>query len=126
MPDVFTKDKRSQIMSAVRSKGNRTTEWQFRSRLIRAGISGWRINDVTLFGKPDFVFMEMRVAVFLDGCFWHGCKLCRSIPATNHDFWLQKINRNKSRDRLVNKRLRKEGWRVIRFWEHEIRRNLHK
>lgn len=122
MSDVFTKRKRSEIMSLVHSKGNRTTEWRIRSRLVSAGISGWNLNYAELFGKPDFVFKEARVVAFIDGCFWHGCKLCRNIPSSNYDFWLQKIERNKSRDRLVNKRLKKDGWHVIRFWEHEVRK----
>jgi len=123
MSDVFTKRKRSEIMSAVRSMGNRTTEWRLRSRLIRGGVSGWRLNVKNLFGKPDFVFDEARVAVFIDGCFWHGCRRCRTIPANNRKFWLHKIKRNKHRDFAVNKRLRKDGWLVMRFWEHKIRKD---
>jgi DNA mismatch endonuclease (patch repair protein) len=126
MTDVFTKRKRSEIMSSVRSKGNQTTEWRVRSRLVSAGVSGWKHNATEIFGKPDFAFEEERVAVFIDGCFWHGCELCRTIPAARHDFWLEKILRNKRRDRLVNRRLKKLGWHVIRFWEHEVRKEPEK
>jgi DNA mismatch endonuclease, patch repair protein len=122
MTDVFTKRKRSEIMSAVHSRGNRTTEWRVRSRLVSAGVSGWKLSVAEIFGKPDFAFEEERVAVFIDGCFWHGCRLCRNIPATRHSFWLRKIVRNQHRDRIVNKQLRKTGWHVLRFWEHEVRK----
>jgi len=126
MTDVFTKRKRSEIMSSVHSKGNLTTEWRMRSRLIRVGISGWRLHPTKIFGRPDFAFEKERVAVFVDGCFWHGCKLCRNIPANNRDFWLEKILRNKRRDCLVKRRLSKSGWHVVRFWEHEVRKEPQK
>jgi DNA mismatch endonuclease, patch repair protein len=123
MVDVFSKKKRSEIMSVIRSKGNRTTEWRIRSRLISARLLGWKVNDVDVFGKPDFVFRKEKIAVFVDGCFWHGCKRCRSIPSSNRKFWLTKIGKNQARDRLVNRTLKKDGWYVIRFWEHQTRKD---
>jgi len=121
MTDVFSKQKRSSIMSANRGSGNRSTEQRLRARLAAAGISGWRINAQDVYGKPDFVFDQEKIAIFVDGCFWHGCCKCRNIPATNRSFWENKINGNKRRDAAVTRRLRRDGWRVLRFWEHQLR-----
>jgi DNA mismatch endonuclease (patch repair protein) len=126
MADVFTKSKRSQVMAAIRGKGNRTTEWRLRSRLIQAGIRGWRVGSTEVLGKPDFSFGKRRLAVFVDGCFWHGCKRCRNIPAHNHSFWLRKIRSNRDRDARVTRSLRNKGWRVARIWEHQVRRDPEK
>lgn len=123
MADIFTKSKRSQIMAAIRGKGNRTTEWRLRSRMMQSGMKGWKVASNNVARKPDFLFERDRVAVFVDGCFWHGCSLCRNIPASNHSFWLKKIRSNKDRDTKVTRTLRKIGWRVVRFWEHEIKKN---
>jgi DNA mismatch endonuclease (patch repair protein) len=109
MSDVFTKQKRSSIMAANRGSGNRSTELNLRVRLAANKISGWRLNAKDIFGKPDFVFDRERVAVFVDGCFWHGCKSCRNVPVTNRDFWLKKIEGNQHRDKAVNRKLRKDG-----------------
>ena len=120
MADVFDAAKRSEIMSRVRSRGNLATEVQL-LRFFRAQrIRGWR-RTFPLFGHPDFVFPKDRLAVFVDGCFWHGCPHHGSIPATNTDFWLDKIERNKARDRLVNRELRSQGWYILRFWQHELK-----
>lgn len=126
MSDVFPKQKRSLIMSANRGSGNRSTEVQLRVRLAAHKISGWRISAKDIHGKPDFVFDRERVAVFVDGCFWHGCKTCRNIPATNRKFWTDKIEGNKRRDKAVTRSLRRNGWIVIRFWEHQVRREPQK
>ncbi|MDH4185888.1 MAG: very short patch repair endonuclease [Nitrospira sp.] len=119
MADVFSKNKRSKIMAAVRSSGNKKTE-KFIERLFRRnGIVGWR-RQLSLPGKPDFAFRQGRLALFVDGCFWHGCsKHCR-IPVSNHNYWLQKIARNCARDKDVARQLRGGGWRVLRFWEHDL------
>jgi len=122
MADVFSKQKRSQIMSANRGSKNKSTERRLRARLASVGLSGWRINAHDIYGNPDFVFDGQRVAIFVDGCFWHGCKNCRNIPATNRKFWTKKIEGNKRRDKAVTRSLRREGWSVIRFWEHQVRR----
>ena len=73
-------------------------------------------------GKPDFVFPKLKLAVFVDGCFWHGCPKHATWPKTRAAFWLAKITGNKARDRRVNYALRKRGWKVVRIWEHELAR----
>jgi len=108
-------------MSRVRGRGNRLTEMALISLFRKAGIVGWRRNQ-PLFGKPDFVFRRQRLAVFADGCFWHGCPLHATTPAANRAFWRKKLARNKARDRLVTRALRRAGWRVLRIWEHELTR----
>lgn len=85
-------------------------------------VTGWRRNQ-PVFGKPDFVFPNARVAVFVDGCFWHACPQHANMPANNRAFWKKKLTGNKSRDRVVNRTLRREGWRVMRVWEHELTEN---
>lgn len=76
-------------------------------------------------GKPDIVFIKYRIAIFVDGCFWHGCPLHSVTPRTNTDFWIHKIKRNMERDREIDERLKHEGWNVLRFWEHDIENNIH-
>lgn len=111
---------RSKIMSSVRSKGNKSTEMRFIDYLISWSIVGWRRHH-NVFGKPDFAFPKKRVVVFIDGCFWHGCpKHCR-LPATNVQYWESKIDGNVLRDRRVTRELKKRGWIVFRFWEHELK-----
>lgn len=123
MTDVFTRSKRSQIMSAIRSKGNRTTEWRLRSRLIRFGVQGWRVISRDILGSPDFYFKDARLAVFVDGCFWHGCRRCRTIPASNRRFWQEKIRSNRRRDSRITQSLHSQGYSVLRFWEHEVKQD---
>lgn len=119
--DTFERATRSRVMSRIKSRGTKTTEWKFRSLLIRSGIGGWRIgHDSGLPGRPDVVFLRARLAIFLDGCFWHGCRRCRSIPTTNREFWMAKIQRNRERDRKVLRVLRAMGWKAMRIWEHEL------
>lgn len=121
MADVHSRAVRSRNMSAVRSRGNHSTEEFFCALLRIAKITGWR-RRTAVYGKPDFVFRAHLVAVFLDGCFWHGCpRGCRSIPATNREFWEKKIESNRRRDRRVNRVLKAAGWSVIRIWEHALR-----
>ncbi len=83
------------------------------------GISGWRRNR-PVFGRPDFVFPVGRVAVFVDGCFWHGCPWHYTAPANHAAFWRKKFEANKRRDRLVTRTLKRLGWRVVRVWEHAL------
>lgn len=121
MPDVFSIEKRSAIMSRIRGAGNRDTELRLIDVFKGSSITGWRRN-AKLFGKPDFVFSKQRVAVFVDGCFWHrhpGCKFSYT-PKSRMDFWLPKFARNIARDRLVTRTLRNAGWRVIRVWECQL------
>ena len=116
MPDVFTKAKRSAVMALIRSRGNRDTELRMIALFREHGITGWRRN-ARLFGKPDFVFHAAKVAVLVDGCFWHGCPRHATMPANNRAFWEAKLMRNAARDRVVTRTLRATGWRVIRVWE---------
>ena len=122
MVDIFTKEKRSHIMSRVRSK-NTKLELLLRKYLFSKGLRGYRVN-VNLFGKPDIVFPKYKVAIFVDGCFWHKCPKCFKAPETNKEFWTKKINGNVERDKRVNQQLSETGYTVIRFWEHQIVNDL--
>jgi DNA mismatch endonuclease (patch repair protein) len=119
MVDVFSVAKRSEIMARVRGRGNKATELALATFLRHHGIVGWR-RHAKVFGNPDFVFAKSRVAVFVDGCFWHGCPKHATHPMSNQAFWTAKLARNKTRDRLVAHRLRQCGWRVLRIWQHEL------
>ncbi len=119
MVDVFTPLKRSRIMSLIRSVGNRETEGAFVLLLRREGIAGWR-RKVALHGKPDFVFPRKRVAVFVDGCFWHHCPHHGKIPKTHRAYWREKIVRNMERAKEVNRELRRQKWGVVRIWGCEL------
>jgi DNA mismatch endonuclease, patch repair protein len=120
MADVYSKGKRSEVMSCIRSRGNRATELAL-AKLFRANhITGW-LRHQPVFGKPDFVFRKLRIALFVDGCFWHSCPQHATKPKNNAAFWQKKLAANRARDLLVNRTLRKAGWRVLRIWEHELR-----
>jgi DNA mismatch endonuclease, patch repair protein len=121
---VFDRARRSQVMRAVRSKGNRSTELALVNAFRAYRITGWR-RHAPIVGKPDFIFRSSRVAVFVDGCFWHGCPSCGSVPESNVEYWKNKISRNILRDRRQVAQLRARGWTVIRLWEHNAKgRNL--
>lgn len=151
MPDVFTPAKRSEVMSLIRSTGNAATELRLMALMRAGGITGWRRHlSLTLplsparkagakasakagakaGGKklrkprvrPDFVFRAQRVAVFVDGCFWHGCPRHATRPRQNRKFWDEKIARNRRRDRHVTRALRLSGWTVLRLWECALAR----
>jgi DNA mismatch endonuclease (patch repair protein) len=116
-------------MSLIRSRGNKSTEQAFVRMLRKHRVAGWRRHQVvrvtgadgaSLKVRPDFVFVASRVAVFVDGCFWHGCQRHCRIPKTRRKYWRQKIHRNMKRDKLVSSALRKNGWTPIRFWEHDM------
>lgn len=119
MADVFSKAKRSEVMSQIRGNRNKTTEIKLAQIFRKHSITGWRRGQ-PLFGKPDFTFRRQRIIVFVDGCFWHGCPKHSRMPANNRDFWEKKLAANKRRDKLVTKTLRDLGWRVIRVWEHDL------
>ena len=148
MADVFSKRKRSEVMSRIRGRGNKDTELAL-AKLLRAhGISGWRrhaeirggavasvydrrkssgahrapLQRPTFRVKPDFVFRRVRLALFVDGCFWHGCPKHATKPKNNSAFWQRKLSSNKKRDALVARTLRRAGWRVLRVWEHELQK----
>jgi DNA mismatch endonuclease, patch repair protein len=119
--DVFSPEKRSEVMSKIRSSRNRSTEERLATIFRRHGISGWRRNW-NVFGKPDFVFPCQHIAIFVDGCFWHSCPKpghCKT-PATRTEWWAAKLERTKQRDRKVTKELCFQGWIVIRIWEHAL------
>lgn len=122
MPDVFSKEKRSEVMRAVRSKGNKSTEIALINIFKSYKISGWRRN-FNLTGKPDFVFTKQKLIVFVDGCYWHGHSCRERKHGANDEYWKEKIANNKKRDRFVTKKLKSSGWKVIRIWECEIRKH---
>jgi len=106
-------------MSRIRGSGNKETELKLIKIFRLHGVTGWR-RKAPVFGKPDFVFPTLRLAVFVDGCFWHACPIHATQPKTNAAFWQTKIARNQARDKLVTRTLRRAGWRVLRIWEHEL------
>lgn len=149
MKDKLTKCERSQLMAKVRGHGNESTELALAKLFRRNKITGWRrqvelriANEelrIRASGgngkirnskfrirhfkvRPDFVFPKLKLAVFVDGCFWHGCPKHGTQPKGNHTFWKKKFARNMARDRLVNQALRTNGWQVLRIWEHDLAR----
>ena len=122
--DIFSKKKRSEIMSRIKSKESKIEE-QIGKLLRNQGVK-YRKNVRSLFGNPDFAIKKNKIVVFVDSCFWHGCKKHGSYPKTNKIFWNKKISRNKERDLEVNKHYRKSGWKLVRVWEHEIKKNTDK
>lgn len=146
MADIFSKTKRSDVMSRIRGTGNKGTELRLIQVFRTNGITGWRRQQLIRFNlqpstsnsersklavgrskfsrgvRPDFIFPRLRVAVFVDGCFWHGCPRHFIQPKGNAAFWRKKIATNQARDRKVNRRLRTKGWTIARVWEHELKR----
>lgn len=120
MADVFTKEQRSYIMRQIKSRRNKSTELKLISYFKANHIKGWRRNYI-VFGKPDFVFQPYKIAIFVDGCFWHGHNCRNTKPKENHEFWFKKIERNRQRDIDVSEKLKKKGWEVIRIWECELK-----
>jgi DNA mismatch endonuclease Vsr len=114
-----TSEARSRIMSAIRSKSNKTTEVALARVLRNAGLTGWR-RHLSLPGTPDFAFPKERIAIFVDGCFWHGCSRCYRAPKSNPEFWASKVAGNRARDARVARKLRRAGWSVCRIWEHSL------
>jgi DNA mismatch endonuclease (patch repair protein) len=130
MADVYTRAERSALMAKVRGRGNLTTE-EALAKVFRAeGWSGWR-RQRPIVGRgadgkrfrvrPDFIFASRRLAVFVDGCFWHGCPRHGTRPRGNAAFWRAKFRRNRERDRRDTRRLRRAGWQVLRLWEHALK-----
>lgn len=135
MTDVFSKQKRSEVMSKIRSSGNKDTELAL-MKIFRANrITGWRRHQVvrcktsqdlkekspaSFYVRPDFVFWKQRLAVFVDGCFWHGCPIHATHPKNNEEFWKEKLAANHRRDLKVTRMLKSNNWRVLRIWEHEL------
>ena len=130
MADVYTRAERSALMAKVRGRGNLTTEEALAKIFRVEGWSGWRrqraiggrVAAGTRFRvRPDFVFAARRLAVFVDGCFWHGCPQHGTRPRGNAAFWRAKFRRNQARDRRDTRRLGRAGWKVLRLWEHELK-----
>jgi len=119
MADIFDKNKRSEIMSKVKSSRNKSTELKLLQYFKDNKITGWRRN-VKLFGKPDFIFPRKKIAVFVDGCFWHGHDCRNTRPKDNEEYWAKKISRNQCRDIELTAHLEKLGYTVIRLWECEL------
>ncbi len=121
MADVFDKQKRSDIMRKVRSKKNKSTELRLIEIFKQNHITGWRRNYPAK-GHPDFVFPKKKVAVFVDGCFWHGHDCRNTRPADHQEYWQKKQERNIEHDREVTAMFEQRGWTVLRIWECELKR----
>jgi DNA mismatch endonuclease (patch repair protein) len=120
--DQFTKEKRSEIMRSVRTRDT-APEIRLRRALWKAGLR-YRTRARIERAQPDIAFLGLRVAVFVDGCFWHGCPVHYTKPAENAAFWLAKIEKNRARDARNNQALERLGWKVLRFWECEVEKEL--
>lgn len=137
MSDVFDAAKRSDVMSRIRGRGNLTTELRLVAAFRQERVIGWRRHVLLkprlaseeqppgkrcqrLSVRPDFIFGREKVAVFVDGCFWHGCPEHSTRPATNSEFWTKKLTGNMQRDQRATKTLLASGWTVLRVWEHEL------
>lgn len=122
MADTHTKEQRSFNMSKIKAR-NTGPEIQLRKFLFAHHFRGYRIHS-NLPGKPDIVFTKKKVAVFIDGCFWHKCPECYTEPKSNRGYWIPKIQANVERDQRNTAELESMGWTVIRIWEHEIKKDL--
>ena len=120
MSDVLTQEQRKYNMSRIKGK-NTGPEVKLRKMLFAKGIRGYRIH-YDLLGKPDIVFVKKKIVIFIDGCFWHKCPVCFQEPETRKEFWMKKIQSNVERDIRVNELLQIEGWKILRFWEHDMRK----
>lgn len=118
--DTVSKKKRSEIMSRVRSRDSKI-EVAFRKELWRRGYRYLK-NSTRYFGKPDIVLPKHKTVIFIDSCFWHGCKKHFRLPSTRTEYWIEKIDRNRRRDKIVNRYYRNTKWNVIRIWEHDLKR----
>jgi DNA mismatch endonuclease (patch repair protein) len=117
---------RSALMAAIRGRGNRSTELALRMGLVRSRVTGWLLHPQLVPGKPDFFFPSGSLAVFVDGCFWHGCPRCGHRVSTRSLYWQMKLARNAERDKSVNRKLRALGYTVLRFWEHDIKKDVNR
>jgi DNA mismatch endonuclease (patch repair protein) len=107
-------------MKKILARFNKTTEEELKRIFIKHSIKGWR-RHLPIPGRPDFSFRKQKVAVFVDGCFWHGCPRCFRLPKQNRAFWKKKIEGNRRRDRSVNGRLRRLGWKSLRIRECNLK-----
>ena len=118
MADTVSKKKRSEIMSNVKSKDSKI-EVLFRKVLWKKGFR-YSKNSSKYFGKPDVVLLKYKTVIFLDSCFWHGCKRHCRIPTVRKKYWVAKMARNKERDKEVSRYYKKKGWKIFRIWEHNL------
>ena len=121
MTDVFDTSKRSQIMQQVRSKNNKTTELKLIQIFKDSHITGWKRN-YPVKGHPDFVFLYKKIAVFVDGCFWHGHNCRNTQPSNNAEYWRKKQERNIRHDLEITALFEQRGWNVLRIWECELKK----
>ena len=121
MADIFDDKKRSEIMSKVRSKNNKSTELKLIEVFKENGIVGWRRN-YSVKGHPDFVFLDKKIAIFVDGCFWHGHDCRNTRPSDNADYWTKKRERNIKHDKEITELFEQRKWTVIRIWECELKK----
>jgi DNA mismatch endonuclease (patch repair protein) len=122
--DIYSKNKRSEIMSHVRGVDSKI-EILLRKMLWRKGYR-YRKNSSRYYGKPDVVLPKYKTAIFVDSCFWHGCKSHFRLPATRSAFWAKKINGNVRRDKEVSRYYKENGWKIIRIWEHDLKSKCYK
>ncbi len=121
MTDVLTKEQRSYNMSQIKGK-NTKIELILRKHFRAHSMNGYRIHSKKIFGKPDIIFSKRKIAIFIDGCQWHKCRVHYIQPKTRVDFWIDKIEGNVKRDKIVNTSLKASGWHVIRLWEHDLKK----
>lgn len=122
--DFLNPLQRSLRMSTIKGKANKATELRLLALFRQHRIVGWRRHS-SLPGRPDFAFHRVKLVVFVDGCFWHGCPKHGRAPETNVDYWERKLSRNRRRDKYVSAKLRAKGWVVIRVWEHSLKHEKH-
>jgi DNA mismatch endonuclease, patch repair protein len=121
MTDKISKEQRSAVMAKVRSTGNRSTDAKVEAALRSGGVAGWKKHPKNVPGRPDFYFSKAKLAVFVDGCYWHACPRCCRMPTSNVEYWSAKIDSNWRRDNRIRRQLRARGLHVMRIWEHEIK-----
>lgn len=121
MADIWSKEKRSAVMANIR--GVTAPERHIRAVLAQRGIKGFQLETKILGIKPDIVFADKKIAVFIDGCFWHGCPRCYVQPKTHTVYWSNKVKMNIRRDHRQRHNLRQAGWHVIRIWECRLEQN---
>jgi len=121
MADVFTREKRSEVMALIRSK------WTKPERVIHNKLKGWKVKHKMhpkMIGNPDILLKNTGKVVFIHGCFWHRCPKCFREPDNRKEYWLNKFDSNSRRHVRNSKKLRRDGWKVLTVWEHDVRKNV--
>lgn len=121
MSDVYDKEMRSRVMRSIKSKNTKSTELVLMELFKQNHITGWR-HSYNVKGHPDFVFLDKRIAIFVDGCFWHGHDCRNTRPEGNAEYWAKKRERNMRHDQEITASFEKRGWTVIRIWECELKK----